>query len=319
MLSAPGCSSASSGSGSPAAENSHDSVSVTAEKRIFNTDSAMSYLKRQVEFGPRVPGTQAHKDCADMIAISLRDMGAKVDDAVKPAKHPVSGEKINVRNIFASFNTDARDRILLVAHYDTRPVADADPVAANRETPIDGANDGASGVAVILEVARNARLLPQDVGLDILFTDLEDSGSSGDDESWCIGSSFWAENLPYAPGQTPRFGILLDMVGGRDAVFMREYYSQVYASRINDIVWETAANTPHAARFPDVIGGAINDDHLPLLRAGIPVIDIIEMRPESEKGFNPTWHTLDDNIDNIDPSTIEAVGDVITKIIYRNK
>lgn len=288
--------------------------SMPAPASTFNTDSAMAYLQRQVDFGPRVPGSDAHRRCADWIALTLRDMGYTVTDNTESVTHPVSGNKVSVRNIYAQSNPDATDRIVLLAHYDTRPWADHDADPSKHNTPIDGANDGASGVAVALEVARNISGLAPDKGVDILIVDLEDSGTYNDDESWCIGSRHWAEHLPYKPGQQPRFAVLLDMVGGKDAVFYREYFSEAYASAINDLVWQTAKGAGHGDRFIDKVGGAINDDHLSLLRAGIPAIDIIEMNV-ANGGFNPTWHTTDDNIDNIDPATINAVGHVITKLI----
>lgn len=283
-----------------------------AQTAVFDVDTAMAFLKRQVDFGPRVPGTSSHKRCADFLAATLRGFGAKVTDTPAATVHPVDGTPIEVRNVFAQFNPEATDRILILAHYDTRPWADEDPDPANRNKPIDGANDGASGVAVALEVARHTATLAPGKGLDVLFVDWEDSGNSGSDDTWCIGSTYWANNLPYTSA-APKYGILLDMVGGPNAVFYREYFSEIYASSINDIVWAAAASTPHANRFKDGIGGAINDDHLPLLRAGIPTIDIIEMTPS---GFNPTWHTMQDSYDNIDPATIKAVGDVLMKIIY---
>ncbi len=290
---------------------------VEMERVDFNTDSAMQYLRRQVEFGPRVPGTPAHRQCADWLAATLRSMGATVTDGTAQTRHPSTGKPVDIRNIFAQFNPAATDRIIVVAHYDTRPWADEDPDEANHSKPIDGANDGASGVAVALELARLNSALPADRGLDILLVDHEDSGTHNDDDSWCVGSAYWAKNSPYTEANRPRFGILLDMVGGRDAVFMREYFSESYASGVNDLVWSTAASTGHGDRFINRQGGAINDDHLSLLRAGIPTVDIIEMRVDGNSGgFNPTWHTIADNLDNIDPATIGAVGDVMTNIIY---
>ena len=280
----------------------------------FNVDSAMAYLKQQTDFGPRVPGSAAHKACADMLAQTLKAMGATVSDSVAQSVHPVSGNPVEIRNIFAQFNPAASDRVLVLAHYDTRPWADEDADPANRNTPIDGANDGASGVAVALEIARHAGSLPKGKGLDILLVDQEDSGSSGDDVSWCLGSTYWAANLPYDDMNRPRYAILLDMVGGKNAEFRREYFSELAASRINDIVWKAAREAGYGSRFVDDIGGAINDDHLPIIRAGIPAIDIIETTPT---GFNPTWHTLQDNFENIDPKTIEMTGNVMYKVIYR--
>lgn len=287
---------------------------------FFDADSAMYFLESQVNFGPRVPGSDAHKACAEWLAERLTAMGATVSDVPVDIAHPVSGKSVSVRNIFARFNPQAKDRVLLLAHYDTRPWADSDPDAANHDTPIDGANDGASGVAVALETARHNALLPKDKGLDILFVDLEDSGDEGNDASWCVGSSYWAANMPYSSADRPRFAILLDMVGGKDAKFMREYFSESYAANVNDMVWRTARELGFGNRFTDRVGGAINDDHIPLLRAGIPTIDIIETHVDGNSGgFNPTWHTLRDNLENIDVSTIDAVGQVVSHIVYRKQ
>lgn len=317
IVSAVSCSSAESKATGSQNETQTVTESETTNARIkFNADSAMAYLKKQVDFGPRVPGTSAHKQCADWLSETLKGFGGVVTDKIETTQHPVSGKSVAVRNIFAQFNPDATDRMLVVAHYDTRPWADNDPDPANHKTPIDGANDGASGVAVALELARLSGNLPSDKGLDILFVDQEDSGTHESDESWCIGSQLWSSKMPYTDRNRPQFGILLDMVGGRGAEFRREYFSESFARPINDLVWKAARRAGYGSRFPDEVGGAINDDHLPILARGIPTIDIIETRAE---GFNPTWHTLEDNFKNIDQSTIEAVGDVMTTIIYTDK
>lgn len=285
----------------------------------FNPDTAMRYLKRQVDFGPRVPGTAAHKACADWLAETLRGMGAKVDDAVRTAPDPAGGTDIPVRNIFARFNPQEPRRVILMAHYDTRPWADNDPVEANRARPIDGANDGASGVAVALELARLFSLSQPSVGIDVLLTDCEDGGNEGDDNSWCIGATLWAERAHTLYTQAPLYAVLLDMVGGKDATFGREYYSDMYASFLNDRIQAIAASGPFASRFVNEVTGGVNDDHLPLLRIGIPAVDIIELGHPATGAFNPTWHTMADNMSNIDPETVRAVGTVIAQTIYDEK
>lgn len=303
---------------SSSGSDAKNTVDTPAETKVelvapFDTDTAMAYIKRQVDFGPRVPGSAAHKACADWLATTLRQMGATVSDDTQTTRHPVSGAQIAVRNIFARFNPEATDRILVLAHYDTRPWADNDPDETNHSTPIDGANDGASGVAVALELARANKLLPAGTGLDILLVDQEDSGNHDNDESWCIGSRHWASKLPYSSAQMPAYAVLLDMVGGRDAVFAREFFSENFAQQINNKVWVAARKVGHGDRFVNTVGGAINDDHISLLNAGIPTVDIIETTPE---GFNPTWHTISDNYENIDPVTIGAVGEVMSYLIY---
>lgn len=280
----------------------------------FNADSAYKFVAEQVAFGPRVPGSEAHSKCHDYIAEKLRNYGANVEetDTVFPN---VEGNNIFVRNISAAFNPNAQKRVLIAAHYDSRPWADQDSDKNAHNTPIDGANDGASGVGVILEIARLASSLPKNIGLELLLVDAEDSGSyGGDNATWCIGSQAWAANRK--PSDKPiSYGILLDMVGGKNAVFHREYFSESYAPEINQRVWQTAKKHGYGHRFADMVGGALNDDHIYLMRAGFPVIDIVECNHPQTGSFNPTWHTLDDNLQNIDKETLGIVGEVVLKTI----
>lgn len=296
----------------------------------FSGDSAMSAARRQVTFGPRVPGTAAHRACADWLSATLSRYGAVVVDTIVTARNPVTGAAVPVRNIMASFAPEKTSRVMLLAHYDTRPWADEDPDAGVHNIPIDGANDGASGVAVALEVARLVGQKAPAIGVDILLVDQEDSGTSPDEGmdpdlaaryemTWCIGSRAWAEARRDAAH--PRYAILLDMVGGRNAVFAREFFSNRYAGHIVDLVWREAARAGYGDRFINSVGGGINDDHISLLNIGIPTIDIIDIgNPDNNGGgFNATWHTLDDNIENLDPETMRIVGDVVTRVIYNEK
>lgn len=279
----------------------------------FSADSAFAYVAAQVAFGPRVPNSEAHEKCGRWLAMELERHGA---DTVLLQKTDLQ-DFGPMTNILGRFNVAAPSgRILLLAHWDSRPWADEDPNPENRNKPIDGANDGASGVGVLLEVARQIGLKAPTVGVDILFVDAEDSGAEGDDMSWARGTQYWVGNMPIA---TPRYAILLDMVGGRGAQFPRELFSDVNCRGINDRVWNLARELGLSARFPDRQGGAINDDHLPLLRAGIPAIDIVETDHPQTGSFNPTWHTLEDNIENIDRQTLGDVGLVVTTLIYREK
>ncbi len=296
---------------------------------VFNRDSAMAMLRAQVDLGPRVPGSEAHARFVDLAVSRLRNLGARVDVSDATVANPVTGQNVPVRNILATFNPGGTSRILLLAHYDTRPWADEDPSYTNRTKPIDGANDGGSGVAVLLELARLMSIQQPTVGVDLLLVDAEDGGLSAPagatydeavkyERSWCLGSRYWAENMP-GDRVKPRYAILLDMVGGKNAVFYREAFSQANARQIVDKVWKQAKELGYGTRFPDEIGGAINDDHLPLLNVGIPAIDIIEIGNHETGGFNPTWHTLNDNFGNIDPKTIEMIGNVITNVVYNEK
>ncbi len=216
-----------------------------------------------------------------------------------------------MRNIFGQFNPEATDRTLLLAHYDTRPWADKDENPDNHGKPIDGANDGASGVGVLLEIARQLGAANPGKGIDILFTDCEDYGSEGDEDSWALGTEYFAKN-PIKPGYAPARGILLDMVGGKDAVFPAEYFSRQAAADLDDALRLAAEQVGEGEYFPRVYGGAVTDDHLKLIEQGIPAIDIIDYRPN---GFNPTWHTMDDRMEIIDPATLGRVGRTVMQLL----
>ncbi len=286
---------------------------IRREAAAFDADSAYAYVARQVEFGPRVPNTEAHRRGADWMAAELRRHGAEVTEQ-KADLRAFDGTILKARNIFGRINAEAPERILLMAHYDCRPWADQDPDPANRRKPVDGANDGASGVGVILEAARQLKAAGSTAGIDFLFVDAEDWGTDGDDDSWALGARYFAQNPPVA-GYRPSKVILLDMVGGKDAVFPRELFSQENAPQLMDEFYGAAASGGLGQRFPNTPGGAITDDHLEFLKLGIPAIDIIEFNPR--RGFNPTWHTLSDNIDNISPETLQAVGQALMTFLNR--
>lgn len=285
-----------------------------------SADSLMAFVKAQMALGPRTPGSEANRQCRELITNTLRRYGA---DTVLVQTVPVTvwdGSRHEAANILGRFNTAASRRVLLLAHYDTRPWADQDPVEANRHRPVPGANDGASGVAGLLEMARLMAQKTPAVGVDLLFVDAEDSGNSGDtsvdEESWCLGTQQWVTAMPYGSDSRPVFGILLDMIGGRDARFHREYFSDLQAKAVVDLVWQNAARAGLSGRFPDERGGAITDDHIYINRAGIPCIDIIENRNAETGSFNPTWHTVADDTAAIDPQTMADVVQVVANTIY---
>lgn len=298
-----------------------DAESANLEAVAFNADSAYNYIERQVNFGKRVPGTPSHDECAEWLTTKL----AEFSDTVEVQEGTVTafnGDRLPVKNIFGRINPSASDRVLLLAHYDSRPWADGEPDAAKREQPIDGANDGASGVGVILEIARVLKANNFQGGVDYLFVDAEDYGvpshldtDGKSEDSWCLGTQFWTRGMPYTPNNRPRFAILLDMVGGYGARFHREYFSEMYASPINDLVWATANRLGYGASFVNELGNPITDDHIYLLKASISTIDIIENKNPQTGSFNPTWHTLDDNISNIDKSTLKAVGETVSHVV----
>lgn len=279
----------------------------------FDADSAYSYVERQVSFGPRVPNTEAHREAGKWITSELKRHGAEVivQEAVITA---FDGTPLNAKNIFGRFNADKPDRLLLLAHWDSRPWADQDPDPANRMKPIDGANDGASGVGVLLEIARQLSIKPDTKGVDILFVDAEDWGTEGDDDSWALGTKYFVENPP-EPDYMPSEAILLDMVGGEGAVFCREYFSERSNPDLAANLWLIAAREGYSEMFQNRLGTAVMDDHVELIKAGIPAVDIIEFHPDSDSGFNPRWHTLADNMEGISKETLGAVGKTVLSYI----
>ena len=291
---------------------------------LFDADSAYAFVQRQVDFGPRVPGTPAHQACGDWLVAKLEGYGAEVIEQTGQVAI-YTGQKLPLRNIFARFDPEARERILLFAHWDTRPFADRD--TDRRNQPIDGANDGASGVAVLMEIARHLAAKHHGPGVDILLTDVEDygqpSGAMGLDErsidTWALGARFFAKN-PVIPDYTARFGILLDMVGARDALFYREALSMQYAPSIVNKVWRTAEALGHGDRFINETKYFVGtDDHVPINQVlRIPSIDIIQYDPDT-KAFGPYWHTHDDNMDIIDRETLRAVGRTVLEVVWQER
>ena len=281
----------------------------------FDRDTAYSYVARQVGFGPRVPNTAAHHRAGDWLAAELRRHGAEVIE--QPMRlRAYDGTMLETRNILGRYNPGADDRLLLLAHWDCRPYSDQDPDPDKRLQPVDGANDGASGVGVLLEIARQLGLDAPSKGVDILFVDAEDWGSDDDEDSWALGTQEFVVNPPVG-NYAPREAILLDMVGGENAVFCREYFSERSAPALNSALWSIASSLGYASSFADRIGGAVNDDHLQLIKAGIPAVDIIEYNPASG-GFNPRWHTTGDNMEGISAETLGRVGEVVMTYIRRN-
>ncbi|MDD3077739.1 MAG: M28 family peptidase [Paludibacter sp.] len=303
------------------------SANTIAENKIeapqFNADSAYTYIEKQVDFGPRVPNTNAQLACADYLTASLKRFNATVTRQ-ESSVTAYNGTKLRNINIIGAFNPDAQARILLFSHWDSRPWADQDPDPANRNTPVMAANDGASGVGVLLEIARQLAQKQPTIGVDIIFFDTEDYGVESDqspnaENSWCLGTQYWAHS-PHIPGYRARFGILLDMVGAGDATFYREQYSDYYASFVVNNVWNTAAKLGFGKYFINEKGGAITDDHVYINQiAEIPSIDIIQYNPHFEKGFANYWHTIHDTMDNIDKNTLHAVGTTLLHVIYNEQ
>jgi hypothetical protein len=272
----------------------------------FDSQAAFAYLEKQCAFGPRVPGSPEHAACRDFLVQELTSCGARVNSQAFMQKMPGTAKVVTLTNIIASFAPEKTDRILLCAHWDTRPRADEDPYPINRDKPVPGANDGASGVAVLLEVAKALHSQPPPVGVDIIFFDGEDSGTSGFPDTYALGAQYFAKNKD--PRYVPRFGILLDMVGDADLQIYQEGNSVDYALDIVDKVWERAIQLDLMAFIPSV-GYTVTDDHMPLLNAGIRCIDIIDFDYDY-------WHTVDDTPDKCSKESLGEVGELILSIVY---
>lgn len=287
----------------------------------FNADSAYGFVARQVDFGPRVPGTDTHKACS---AYLIEQLGRYADTVYvqNATVEAFNGDVLPLTNIIGSFNPGQSRRIMLMAHWDTRPWADM--ATEERNKPILGANDGASGVGVLLEIARNLAMEAPAVGVDIMFVDGEDYGDSGgfsdNRDTWCLGTQYWTKNMvPYSGGNRPVYGILLDMVGGKNARFHREFFSNDNAPNQTGKIWKEARQLGFGDVFINKIGGSIVDDHLFMAQAGIPTVNIVETMNVETSNFPPTWHTHADNMDNIDKRSLDAVGKTVLNVVYKEK
>lgn len=286
---------------------------------VFNEDSALSFCAEQCNFGPRTMNSTAHDKCCEWIAEKFRQYGCNVSTQKADLKG-WDGTVLRSTNIIASTDTLAKRRIIICAHWDCRPWADNDPDSANWRKPVMAANDAASGVGVMLELARilqsDTMRLPY--GIDFVCFDAEDYGTpqwSGkqDEDSWALGAQYFAKNMPAAYD----CGILLDMVGGQGAHFYMEGLSQQYAKSILDAVWQSAADAGYESYFLRQSGTTVTDDHKPLIEAGIPAIDIIPFYPDcKESGFGPTWHTVNDDMQHLDKATLKAVGQSLVQYLF---
>lgn len=272
----------------------------------FNGVQAYQYLLKQCDFGPRVPGTPAHGECLRFLASELRKFGARV--TLQPFKRKLPGldSEVGMTNIIASFGIQKTERILLCAHWDSRPWADQDLVVENRDQPILGANDGASGVAVLLEVARNLQFGEPDYGVDIIFFDGEDSGLPGQPDSYALGAQNFAKTKDFR--YRPKFGVLLDMVGDKDLQIYQEENSLDYAPQIVERIWNRSQALGLTSFLPSS-GYQITDDHLPLLNVGIPCVNIIDFDYDY-------WHTLADTPDKCSAESLAQVGRLVLSLLY---
>ena len=290
------------------AQTERPSVTIPA----FNRDSAYAYVQTQVDFGPRSMGSEGHQACKDWLVNKLTSFGAQVSEQSFPAALPTN-EVFQGTNIIARINPGHSQRILLAAHWDTRYKAEKDPDRDQRDTPILGADDGASGVAVLLEITRTLQTNPVDLGVDVVLFDAEDQGDNGgQSETWCLGSQYWARNL--TPQDRPQYGILLDMVGAKGATFPKEAISINFANGVLEKVWSLAQSMGYGGYFSNNRVSQLIDDHLFVNQiAGIPMIDIINYN----NGFGSYHHTHDDNMDIMDRNTLRAVGQVVLALLYK--
>ncbi|MFA5667703.1 MAG: M28 family peptidase [Balneolaceae bacterium] len=283
---------------------------------IFEADSAYSFIEKQLENGPRVPNTYGHVETRKYIVNKLQEYAGTNSVFVQYFEADGYSETLKLANIIAAFNPTAPDRIMLNAHWDTRPRADED--SQRSVEPIAGADDGASGVAVLLELARIFSEENPPIGVDIVLFDGEDYGTSGDLSRYFLGSRHWSKNPP-VPGYNPRFGILLDMVGAENAFFPKEVNSIAYAPNLMEEVWAIAGQKGYGDIFLNEVGAAVIDDHYIITNeTKIPVIDIINHTKGSDGNiqFAPHWHTHKDDLPIIDKNTLEAVGSVLLELIY---
>lgn len=309
------------------AKNQNDVDTIALEPcPVFVAENAMHHIEAQCALGPRVPGTKAWQQCGDSIVAWFTELGLDVSEQ-RTEVTLYDGSTLPCRNITARLNPDNRDRILLCTHWDSRPWADNDPDEQHHRQPVPAANDGASGVAVMLELAR---VLRQDsvvrTGIDFVCFDVEDAGTpqwfdgevESDESTWCLGSRQWAMQAAQ-DGYQARFGILFDMVGGRGSTFSKEGYSMYYAQPVVDMLWHLAQQIGYGHYFPLRDGGTITDDHANVNQiTRVPCIDIVPYHTDGPSSFGPTWHTLADTPENIDPNVLEAVGQSVLQLIYND-
>jgi len=275
----------------------------------FDGERAFEFLEKQCEFGPRVPGTPAHIECRDYFVETLKPLADQVTTQQFLWSFGNPRKTTTGYNVIARFAPQKRQRVLLCAHWDTRPWADSDPDISKRKEPVMGANDGASGVAVLLHIAELLAKQPTSIGIDIVLFDAEDAGDHRNNRSWAQGSAAFVRE--HAMQYAPRYVILLDMIGDKDLEIPQEYHSLAYAPQIVEKVWNIAAELGIAA-FTNKAGPPVYDDHIPFLERGIPAIDIIDFDYEF-------WHTVQDVPENCSAASLEQVGRVVTTVIYREK
>lgn len=306
-----GCKSENSTKSNQPAFNQNTSVQIDIPS--FNRDSAYAFVEKQVLFGPRVPGTEAHKECKEWIVSKFNTYNLEV--SVQNFTEKIGDHNYPGSNIIAVYNPQQSKRILLAAHWDSRNEAEKDKDPEKRDDAILGADDGASGVAILVEIARVIHMHPIDMGIDFVLFDVEDQGiNGGSTNTWCVGSQYWSKNPHFS--SKPEYGILLDMVGAKSARFPKEGASMNYAREVVNKVWGLAGRMGYGGYFVNELQSAITDDHIFINRvAKIPTIDIVNMR--SNGTFDSYHHTHSDDMNIIDKSTLRVVGQVVLATLFR--
>jgi hypothetical protein len=275
-------------------------------RTAFSAETALSYAKTQLDFGPRIPGSEAHRRTGDWIVAQMKERADTVIEQ-RWTHVTVDGDTLPLRNIFARIRPEATDRVLYVTHWDTRPISDKATDPAQRKLPVPGADDGASGVGLLIALADALKKTPPTVGVDLLFVDGEDYGNFETDKDVLLGSRYFADHLPSADYR-PLYGVLWDMIGQKDLRIPQEGYSVQRAPEVVQLVWRTAADLGYSRIFVPSVGQAVTDDHLPLLDAGLRVIDVIDLD-------YPYHHTPEDTFDKLSAKSLQVVGDVATALV----
>lgn len=288
---------------------------------VFNQDSAYKYISEQCAFGPRVPNTKEHEKCLQYLKSELERLGGKVE-LQKADLKAFDGTVLKSTNVISSFYPERNKRVVLFSHWDSRPFSDSENKNPRDAKPVMGANDGASGVGVLMEVARNIVANDPKIGVDIVLFDSEDYGAphwkeSQVEDDWCLGSQFWSKNTGYTSANKPRVGILLDMVGANNARFSIDAVSEYFAGSWAQDFWKMAGDMGFGSFFSNTKGGQIIDDHYYVNSiANIPTFDIIDYKNES--GFPEMWHTQHDDVQHIDKNTLGVVGRALLRFLYVN-
>jgi hypothetical protein len=301
------------GCNGPSQESETTEVEATIKTPNFDSEKAYQYVAKQVGFGPRVPSSKGHEACAQWL---ISQLNASCDTVIiQPFEAKTYDGKTHAcKNIIGSINPNNTNRIILCAHWDTRHMADKD--TKNQNQPILGANDGGSGVGVLLALAEAIHSQKPTLGIDFILFDAEDYGKNDDEASWCLGSQYWSSHM-HRDGYSAKFGVLLDMIGGKEATFFKESWSQLYARNLVSQVWEIASILGYSKNFIYQDGGGITDDHAYMNTvAKIPTIDIIHTTMD-QGGFPSYHHTHADNMDAVDKQSLKAVGDVMMQLIYK--